>query len=84
MRKKALKKKYPNRHQIILSLRQGNNLKEMITSNGKTIYMNMMKHMLYQKPYKHWELMSEMNRFGNNFMKKLMAQKEMEAENSGS
>ena len=75
-RKKALKKLYPNRHQIIKSLREGNHLKEVTNSRGKITTLNIMKHLLYQKPYKHHELVSEMNRFGNHMMKKIMDEKE--------
>ena len=75
-RKKALKKLYPNRHAIIKSLRSTNHLKEVTNSRGKTTTLNIMKHLLYERPYKHHELISEMNRFGNHMMKKIMAEKE--------
>ena len=74
-RKKALKKLYPNRHEIIKTLRSKNHLKEVTNGKGKITVLNIMKHLLYQKPYKHHELISEMNRFGNHQMKQIMAEK---------
>ena len=72
MRKKALKKKYPERHKWILSMRSKNLLNEIILSNGKTVYLNLTKHLLYNRPYKHWEYNNEMNRYVKYHFEKLM------------
>jgi len=76
MRKKALKKKYPNRHQIIKSLRSTNHLKEVLNARGLPVQLNIMKHLLYEKPYVDTELQDELRRFGNHAMKKIMQEEE--------
>jgi len=62
-RKKALKKKCPERHKIIKILREGNYIKEIIDENGKPICLNLMKHLLYQRPYAKGEYNREVLRF---------------------
>lgn len=52
-RKTALKKKYPNRHEIIKTLKSKNWLEEFIMPGGHEVILNVMKHTLYNEPYKN-------------------------------
>jgi hypothetical protein len=69
MRKKALKKLYPNRHRIIEILRENDDLHTMIDNNGNEVILNIRKHFLYGKPYKNEEYQMEMERFRNDLIR---------------
>ena len=69
MRKKALKKLYPNRHRIIQILRENDDLHIMIDSNGNEIVLNIRKHFLYGIPYKNMEYQSELERYRKDLIK---------------
>jgi len=64
MRKKALKKRFPNRRRIIQILREkyNENLTTFVNSEGREIILNLRKHYLYNRPYKNDEFQMEMNR----------------------
>tara|TARA_Y100000310_G_C20694461_1_gene824526 strand:- start:3921 stop:4154 length:234 start_codon:yes stop_codon:yes gene_type:complete len=62
MRKIALKKKNPDRHKIIKTLRTKDTLQEIVTKRGKSIALNVSKHFLYNKPYINQEYQQEMLR----------------------
>ena len=71
MRKKALKKKYPARHKLIMALRNNDNLIEFISKEGHSIYLNIMKHVMFNKPYKNLSYQKEMMRHINEMSKKM-------------
>lgn len=62
MRKKRLKKMYPNRHRIIELLREGDNHYHIVDSNGNDVTLNLRKHLLYGEPYKNEEYQNELER----------------------
>ena len=68
MRKKKLKKMYPNRNKVMKFLREKNTLKEIISRKGTPIYLNLMKHLLLSKPYSNLEYMGELLRFAKHNM----------------
>jgi len=69
MRKKALKKLYPNRHRIIHILRENDDLHEMIDDNGNNIILNLRKHFLLGTPYKNKEYQMELERYRDDLIK---------------
>lgn len=77
MRKTALKKKYPNRHEIIKTLKSKNWLETFIMPDGHEVILNIMKRTLYNKPYKNQEHQMEVFRKMNEYYKR----KEMKNEN---
>lgn len=69
MRKKAIRKNYPNRHRIIEILRDNDDLHRMIDFNGNEIVLNLRKHFLYGKRYKNSEYQMELERHRNDLIK---------------
>jgi HEPN domain-containing protein len=69
MRKKTLKKKYPNRHRIIEILRENDDLHTMIDYRGNEIVLNLRKHFLYGERYKNPEYQAELERYRNDLIK---------------
>ena len=63
MRKIALKLKYPNRGVIFEQLRKENFIETVIDRNGKSIALNLKKHLLFGKSYKNEEYQNELLRF---------------------
>jgi len=55
MRKKAIKKRLPNRGKSFKILREHGSLHEYIDRRGNVIYLNPMKHFLLLKEYKNLE-----------------------------
>lgn len=55
MRKKAIKKKLPNRGKSFEILREHGSLHKYVDRRGNTIYLNPMKHFLLLKEYKNRE-----------------------------
>lgn len=64
-RKVSWKKKYPNRHQLILRKRDGGGTRAYSNPNGSYTILNHLKHMLFQIPYKKEEYNKDLIRFGN-------------------
>jgi hypothetical protein len=69
MRKKAIKKLYPNRNRIIEILRENDDLHTMIDENGNQIVLNIRKHFLYGIPYKNKEYQRELERYRDDLIK---------------
>jgi hypothetical protein len=65
-RKSALKKLYPNRHKVFIMLREQNFLKNVITSNGNEISLNVMKHFLFRDSYANLDFNRELLRFAKS------------------
>jgi len=77
MRKKALKKMNPNRHNIILSLRKNSNLKEILNSKGKTIFLNLNKRLLFNENYIDKEYNMELRRHAQYHYNKIIKEQEV-------
>lgn len=68
MRKKTLKKLQPNRNKIFKFLRTKDHLIEIMSRKGTSIYLNLMKHLLLNKPYKNIDYNKELLRFAKHNM----------------
>lgn len=66
MRKSTLKKSSPNRHKIIKFLKEKNYLTEVMSRKGTPIYLNLMKHLLFRKPYTNSDYNNELLRFAKH------------------
>lgn len=64
-RKISWKKKYPDRHKLILRNREGGGTKAFQNRNGNVTILNHLKRMLFQIPYKKREYNQDLLRFSN-------------------
>jgi|GEM_PF-6887313 hypothetical protein len=75
-RKISWKKKYPDRHKLILRKREGGGTKAFQNRNGSVTILNHLKHMLFQEPYKKNEYNKDLIRFSNQVFSETQAAKE--------
>lgn len=81
MRKKALKKLYPNRGFLLKQNRDNFSLKEFVHNNGAVTYLNFVKHFLFNIPYKNEEYKKDFARYTNEMYKRV--NKRMEGNKNG-
>lgn len=80
MRKKALKKKYPNRGFLIKQNRENFQLRDYTYSNGAVTQLNFVKHFLFNKPYINEEYKKDFFRYTNELYKRIMDRKKDESD----
>lgn len=71
MRKKALKKLYPDRGKKIRQNRENFQLRDYTHNNGAVTQLNFIKHFLFNKPYKNMEFQKDFRRFTNEMYNKM-------------
>lgn len=71
MRKKTLKKLYPNRGFLIEQNRKNGVLREYTHNNGAVTYLNFIKHFLFNKSYLNGEYRNDFARYTNEMYRKI-------------
>lgn len=71
MRKKALKKMYPNRRFLLEQNRKNGNFRGYVNNNGSTTYLNFVKHFLFNIPYVNEEYRKDFARYTNEMYRKM-------------